>query len=42
MNYNEVILDDYKNIDELNLDTLNKITNKIDLKNKTTYIINKS
>ncbi len=42
MNYNEVILDDYKKIDELNIDTLKKITSKIDLSNKTAYIINKS
>ena len=42
MNYNTVILDDYKKIDELNLKDLNKIIKNINLDNKTTYIINKS
>ena len=41
MNYNEVIEDDYKRIDELNIKTMNKIIEKLDLSNKTTYIINK-
>lgn len=42
MNYNEVILDDYKKIDELNIKDMNKIIKNISLENKTTYIINKS
>ena len=41
MNYNEVIEDDYKRIDELNIKTMNKIIEKLDLSNKTTYIIYK-
>ena len=42
MNYGEVILDDYKKIDELNIKDMNKIMKKINLENKTTYIINKT
>lgn len=42
MNYDEVILDDYKKIDELNIKDMNKIIKNISLENKTTYIINKS
>jgi len=42
MNYDKVILDDYKKIDELNIQTMNKIIENINLNNKTTYIINKS
>ena len=42
MNYNKVILDDYKKIDELNLKDMNKIIKSINLDNKTIYIINKS
>lgn len=42
MNYKEVILDDYKKIDDLNIKVMNKIIKGIALSNKTTYIINKS
>jgi len=42
MNYDKVILDDYKKIDELNIQTMNKIIENINLNNKTTYVINKS
>ena len=42
MNYDKVILDDYKKIDSLNIKDMNKIIKKINLDNKTTYIINKS
>lgn len=42
MNYNKVILDDYKKIDELNLKDMKKIIKNISLNNKTVYIINKS
>lgn len=42
MNYDKVILDDYKKIDELNIKEMNKIIKSINLENKTTYIIDKS
>ena len=42
MNYDKVILDDYKKIDSLNIKDMKKIIKKINLDNKTTYIINKS
>ena len=42
MNYEKVILDDYKKIDSFNIKELNNIIKSIDLKNKTTYIIDKS
>ena len=42
MNYDEVIIDDYKKIDQLKIKEMNNIIKKIDLSNKTTYIINKS
>ena len=42
MNYDEVILDDYKKIEDINMNDMNKIIKKLDLSNKTTYIINKS
>lgn len=42
MNYDKVILDDYKKIDELNMKDVNNIIKNISLKNKTTYIIDKS
>lgn len=42
MNYDEIILDDYKKIDELNIKEMKKIVKNINLKNKTVYIINKS
>lgn len=42
MNYNKVILDDYKKIDDINIKDMNKIIKNIDLDNITTYIINKS
>ena len=41
INYNEVIYNEYKKIDEFKFNTLNKIINKIDLSNKTIYIIDK-
>ena len=40
--YDKVILDDYKKIDSLNIKDMKKIVKKINLDNKTTYIINKS
>ena len=42
MNYDKVILDDYKKIDSLNIKDMKKIIKSINLDNKTTYIINKS
>ena len=39
MNYNKVILDDYKKIDKLNIKEMNKIIKDINLDNKTIYII---
>ena len=42
MNYNKVILDDYKKIDELNIKDAQKIIENINLDNKTIYIIDKS
>ena len=42
MNYDKIIYDDYKKIDELNIKDLNKIVKNINLDNKTTYIIDKS
>ena len=42
MNYDKVILDDYKHIDSLNMKDMNKIIKNINLQNKTIYIINKS
>ena len=39
INYNEVIFDDYKKIDELNIKTMKQIIKHINLDNKTTYII---
>ena len=42
MNYDEVILDDYKHIDEINKKDMDKIVSSIDLDNKTIYVINKS
>lgn len=42
MNYNKIILDDYKKIDDINIKDMNKIIKSIDLDNITTYIINKS
>ena len=42
MNYNKIILDDYKKIDDINIKDMNKIIKNIDLDNITTYIINKS
>ncbi len=41
MNYDEVILDDYKHIDEINKKDMDKIVSSIDLDNKTIYVINK-
>jgi len=42
MNYNKIILDDYKKIDDINIKDMNNIIKNIDLDNITTYIINKS
>ena len=42
INYGEVILDDYKKIDSINIKYMNKIIKNINLDNKTVYIINKS
>ena len=42
MNYGEVILDDYKKINSLNIKEMKNIINNINLSNKTIYIINKS
>ena len=42
MNYDKVILDDYKKIDSLNIKDMKRIIKSINLDNKTTYIINKS
>jgi len=42
MNYDKVILDDYKKIDSLNIKDMKKIIKSINLDNKTVYIINKS
>jgi len=39
MNYNKVILDDYKKIDKLNIKEMNKIIKEIKLNNKTIYIV---
>lgn len=41
INYNEVIYDEYKKIEEFTYDILKNIINKIDLSNKTIYIIDK-
>jgi len=40
INYDKVILDDYKKIDKLNIKDMNKIIKEINLNNKTIYIIN--
>ena len=39
MNYDKVILDDYKKIDKLNIKEMNKIIKEINLDNKTIYIV---
>ena len=41
INYGEVILDEYKQIDELTYDEFSKVVKNIDLSNKTVYKINK-
>ncbi len=41
MNYDKVILDDYKKIDDLNIKDMEKIIKNINLSNKTIYIMNK-
>ena len=41
INYNEVIYNEYKKIDEFKFTTLNDIIKKIDLSHKTIYIIDK-
>ena len=40
MNYDKVILDDYKKIDKLNIKEMNKIIKEINFDNKTIYTIN--
>jgi len=42
INYDKVILDDYKKISSVNIKKMNKIIKNINLDNKTVYIINKS
>ena len=42
INFGEVILDDYKKIDSINIKDMKKIIKNINLDNKTVYIINKS
>ena len=42
MNYDKVILDDYKKIESLNIKDMKNIVKNINLDNKTVYIINKS
>lgn len=42
INYDKVILNNYKKIDDLNMDEMNEIINNINLDNKSIYIINKS
>jgi len=39
MNYNKVILDDYKKIDKINIKEMNKIIKEINLNNKTIYVV---
>ena len=39
MNYDKVILDDYKKIDKLNIKDMNKIIKEINLDNKTIYTV---
>lgn len=41
-NYGEVILDEYKKIEEFNIKNFKKLISKINLDNKTVYYINKS
>ena len=41
INYNEIIYDEYKKIDELKFDVMKKVTKNIDLSNKTVYVIDK-
>ena len=41
INYNKIIYDEYKKIDEFTYDELNNIISKLDLSNKTIYIIDK-
>lgn len=42
MRYGEVILDDYKKIDSVNIDEVNNIFSNLDLSNKSVYVIKKS
>ena len=42
MNYDKIILDDYKKIDELTMEEMNNIIKTINLNNKTIYIVDKS
>lgn len=42
LRYDKVILDEYKEIDNLNMKIMNKIIRNINLDNKTIYIVNKS
>ena len=39
MNYNKVIIDDYKKIDKINIKEMNKIIKEINLNNKTIYVV---
>lgn len=41
INYGEVVLDDYKKIDDINLKEMKKIIKSINLNNKTIYLIKK-
>ena len=42
INYDEIIYDEYKKIEELTFKQLNVIISQLDLSNKTIYIIDKS
>ena len=42
INYDKVIYDDYKKIEEINIDTMNKIIKNLNFNNKTVYVIHKS
>ena len=42
INYDKIIYDDYKKIEETNIDTMKKIIKNLDFSNKTVYVIHKS
>ena len=42
LNYDKVILDEYKMIDDINMKNIHSVLSKINLNNKTVYYINKS